>query len=221
MAQLANEIRAFFPALGLIEQLKPRSGDQTGSEAAAAVPEEPSAPLEHEIETQYRDGHWYSLRIRPYKTVDNKVDGAVLVFISIDEAKEREKIAKVADAFSDGIIQTVRDPLVVLDENLHVEKVNQAFYDIFKVKPDQTIGRLFYELGNRQWDIPELRNLLEKILPEKLEVRDFAVSHKFEEVGSKTIVVHARTLDLKGQKELLILITLHDLTEYGTEETEL
>jgi two-component system CheB/CheR fusion protein len=167
-----------------------------------------------EFETRYRDGHWYSLRIRPYKTVDNKIDGAVLVFTNIDEAKNRERLTKAADAFSDGIIQTVRDPLVVLDGGLHVERVNQAFYDIFKVSPEQTIGRLFYELGNRQWDIPELRNLLENVLPKKLEVRDFAVSHRFEEVGPKTIVVHARSLDLEGQKKLLILITLHDLTEY-------
>jgi len=167
-----------------------------------------------EIETQDREGHWYSVRIRPYKTQDNRIDGAVIVFVNIDDGKTRERLAKAADAYSDGIIQTVRDPLVVLDEGLRVERVNSAFYEIFKVNPAETVGRLFYELGNGQWDIPELRDLLENVLPKKQEVRDFAVSHRFEVVGQKTVVVHARTLEWEGQKKLLILITLHDLTEY-------
>jgi len=167
-----------------------------------------------ELETQDKDGHWYSIRIRPYKTIDNKIDGAVLVFVNIDESKNREKLARAADYYSDGIIQTVRDPLVVLDQDLRVERANQAFYDIFKVKAEGTIGRLFYDLGNRQWDNSDLRNLLENVLPKKREVRDFKISHHFEEVGEKTILVHARSLEWEGQKKLLILITLHDLTEY-------
>jgi two-component system CheB/CheR fusion protein len=166
-----------------------------------------------EIETRDRDGHWYSIRIRPYRTLDNKIDGAVLLFINIDEAKSREKIAHAIDAYSDGIIQTVRDPLVVLDQGLCVERVNRAFYDVFKVKPEDTIGRLFYDLGNRQWDIPELRDLLANVLPEKTEVRDFEVSHHFEQVGEKTVVVDARSLEWEGQKKFLMLITLHDTTE--------
>jgi two-component system CheB/CheR fusion protein len=163
-----------------------------------------------EVETQDRDGHWYSVRIRPYKTVGHKIDGAVLVFINSDEGRARERLAQAADAYSDGIIQTVRDPLIVLDEGLRVERVNQAFYDTFKVKREETLGRLFYELGNHQWDIPELRDLLENVLPKKLEVRDFEVSHHFDVVGEKTIVVHARRLEWEGQKKLLMLITLHD-----------
>jgi two-component system CheB/CheR fusion protein len=166
-----------------------------------------------ELETQDRSGHWYSIRIRPYKTIDHKIDGAVLVFVNIDESKNRERLTRAADVYSEGIIQTVRDPLVVLDEHFHVEKANQAFYDIFQVNPKETVGRLFYELGNRQWNIPELRDLLENVLPKKLEVRDFHMSHRFEQVGEKSLVVHARSLEWEGQKKLLILITLHDLTK--------
>lgn len=173
-----------------------------------------------EIETQDKKGHWYSIRIRPYQTSDNKIDGAVLVFVNIDEGKTREKLAQAANTYSDGIIQTVRDPLVVLDEALRVERVNQAFYDVFKVKPEETVGHLFYDLGNGQWDIPELRNLLENVLPKKLEIRDYEVSHHFEVIGAKTLMVHARSLEWDGQKKLLMLITLHDLTdkEHKTKE---
>jgi two-component system CheB/CheR fusion protein len=165
-----------------------------------------------ELETQDRDGHWYSVRIRPYQTADNKIDGAVLVFVNIDEVKSRGKIARAADIYSEGIIQTVRDPLVVLDGRLNVEKANQAFYDVFKVSARDTVGQSFYDLGNRQWDIPELRNLLENVLPNKQEVSDFRVTHTFPAVGTKSLVLHARTLEWEGQKKMLILITLHDLT---------
>lgn len=165
-----------------------------------------------ELETQDQDGHWYSVRIRPYKTSDNKIDGAVLVFLNIDEMKTRIKLAKEVDVLSEGIIQTVRDPLVVLDESFRVERANHAFYDVFQVKSDETIGKIFFELGNRQWDIPELRNLIENVLPKKTEVKNYKVTHSFEKVGAKTLVLHARNLEWKGQKKLLILITLHDLT---------
>lgn len=166
-----------------------------------------------EMEMHDRTGAWYSVRIRPYKTVDHKIDGAVLVFINIDDVKSREKAVQAALQYSDGIIQTVRDPLVVLDDHLNIERANQAFYDTFKVKAENTIGHSFYELGNKQWDIPNLRKLLEEVLPAQKEVRDFEVVHHFETVGKKTILLNARTLEWAGQRKLLILIALHDLTE--------
>ena len=166
-----------------------------------------------EIETRDRNGVWYSIRIRPYKTTDNKIDGAVLVFINIDDVKNKERTAQAALQYSNGIIETVRDPLVVLDQKLHIERANQAFYDTFNVKKEDTIGRTFYELGNRQWDIPQLRTLLEDVLPRKKEVRNFEVVHHFETIGKKAITLNARALEWEGQIKLLILIALHDVTE--------
>jgi len=165
-----------------------------------------------ETETRDRNGHWFSIQIRPYHTVDNKVEGAVIVMMNVDDVKFRENQALEAERFSDGIIQTVRDPLVVLSSDLHVERANQAFYDTFKVNSDATIGRKFYELGNGQWDIAELRTMLEKVLPEKLEVRDFKVRHSFEQIGIKEMILNARTLEWAGQKKLFLLISIHDYT---------
>ncbi|MDZ4676574.1 MAG: chemotaxis protein CheB [Oligoflexia bacterium] len=166
-----------------------------------------------EKETRDQNGIWYSVRIRPYKTIDNKIDGAVIVFVNINDVKIKQIHIEEATRYSDGVIQTIRDPLVVLDQNLCVERANQAFYDTFQVIEKDTIGRPFYELGNRQWNIPELRNLLEDVLPQKSEVRNFEVVHHFEKIGAKIMTLNARTLEWAGQKKHLILIRLHDLTE--------
>lgn len=167
-----------------------------------------------EIETKDRNNQWYSIRIRPYKTTDNRIDGAVIVFVNIDEAKKREEIVRETQTYSDGIIQTVRDPLIVLDANLRVERANQAFFDIFKLRSKDTLGHLFYEIGDGHWKSPELRTLLEEVLPQQKEVRDFKVVKKFPRVGERTLLLNARALEWEGQIKLLILISLHDLTEH-------
>ncbi len=166
-----------------------------------------------EAEIQDRQGLWYSIRIRPYKTIDNKIDGAVIVFVNINDTKIKQNLIEDAKKYSEGVIQTVRDPLVVLDKDLRIERANQAFYDTFKVTEQDTIGHTFYEIGNQQWDIPTLKTLLEDVLPSKSEIRNFEVSHKFEQIGDKIIMLNARTLEWEGQKKHLILIGLHDLTE--------
>ncbi len=166
-----------------------------------------------EAETQDRQGLWYSIRIRPYKTIDNKIDGAVIVFVNINDVKLKQNLIEDAKRYSEGVIQTVRDPLVVLDKDLRIERANQAFYDTFKVTEQETIGHTFYEIGNQQWDIPRLKTLLEDVLPSKSEIRNFEVNHKFEQIGDKIIILNARTLEWEGQRKHLILIGLHDLTE--------
>jgi hypothetical protein len=96
---------------------------------------------------------------------------------------------------------------------LCVERANQAFYDTFLVSEIDTVGRQFYDLGNRQWNIRELKTLLEEVLPQKAEVRNFEVVHDFQNIGEKIMILNARTLEWEGQKKHLILISLHDLTE--------
>jgi two-component system, chemotaxis family, CheB/CheR fusion protein len=166
-----------------------------------------------EMEARDKKGIWYSVRIRPYKTIDNKIDGAVIVFININDFKIKQNLIEEARRYSEGVIQTVRDPLIILDKDLCVERANQAFYDTFHVTEKDTIGRQFYDLGNRQWNIPELKTLLEDVLPQKAEVRNFEVIHDFQAIGEKIMVLNARTLEWEGQKKHLILIGLHDLTE--------
>jgi len=115
---------------------------------------------EREREVQDNNGRWYSLRVRPYFTLDNKVDGAVLVLVDIDALKQTQREITEAREFAESTVETVREPLLVLDGELRVTSANGSFYREFSVTPAETVGRLIYDLGNRQWDIPRLRALL-------------------------------------------------------------
>jgi PAS domain S-box-containing protein len=115
-----------------------------------------------------------------------------------------------AHAYAEHIISTVREPLVVLDQELRVESVNRAFYHTFGVTPADTIGRLLYDLGNRQWDIPELRGLLEEILPQNQTIEDFLVEWDFEHVGRRIMLLNARRMPstMHGR----IVLAIEDIT---------
>src|SRR4030067_368861 len=99
-----------------------------------------------------------------------------------DEARE----------YAESIINTVREPLIALDQDLRVVKVSRSFYEFFKVKPEETMGQLIYDLGNKQWDIPKLRELLETILPQKTTFDNYEVEHDFATIGRRIIVFNAR-----------------------------
>ena len=116
-------------------------------------------------------------------------------------------------AFAEGIVETVREPLVVLDADLRVRTANRSFYQTFGVTPGQTEGRLLFELGNRQWDIPRLRELLEEILPRDSHFNDFEVDHEFEGIGRRSMVLNARRLPPAGGRPGLILLAIEDATE--------
>jgi PAS domain S-box-containing protein len=116
-----------------------------------------------------------------------------------------------AHAYAEHIISTVREPLVVLDPELRVETVNRAFYHTFGVTSADTIGRLLYDVGNRQWDIPELRGLLEEILPQNQTIEDFLVEWDFEPVGRRIMLLNARRMPnaMHGR----IVLAIEDMTE--------
>jgi two-component system CheB/CheR fusion protein len=189
----------------------PASGDVLDLEAFVA--EVIDSVHEHERRIQDRHGHWYLLRARPYLTLDNRVDGAVLVLTDIDELMRQGQAVADARDFSDAIIRTVRDPLVILDADLRIERANDAFYDTFKVTPVEAEGRLIFELGNRQWDIPRLHELLEDILPRQSAFNDFEVSHTFETIGRRSMRLNARTLRGADGESARILLGIEDVTE--------
>src|SRR5918911_2676565 len=116
------------------------------------------------------------------------------------------------DTLAESIIDTMRDPLLVLDARLRVVRASREFYRTFAVSPEETEGRLVYELGNRQWDIPRLRILLEEILPQNTTFRDFEVVHTFEHIGRKVMLLNARRLcGGPGEREM-ILLAIEDAT---------
>jgi two-component system CheB/CheR fusion protein len=115
--------------------------------------------------------------------------------------------------YSESIINTIREPLIALDQDLRVVSVSRSFYETFKAKPEQTVGQLIYDLGNKQWDIPKLRELLETILPQKTTFDNYEVEHDFADIGRRTMLLNARQIQRVMGKERIILLAMEDITE--------
>ncbi len=131
------------------------------------------------------------------------------------------KIKNEINDFTENIFDTVREPLLVLDKNLIVIKANTSFYKFFKVTQDQTVGSLIYDLGNKQWNIPSLKELLEKILPQKTSFDDYEVEHIFASIGRRVMLLNARQIERAFGKEKIILLAIEDITERKSEEDRL
>lgn len=134
----------------------------------------------------------------------------------------REQFTTVADAcaLAQAIVDTVREPILVLDKDLRVIAASRSFYSTFKVNPEHTQRRLFYELGDGQWDIPKLRVLLEKIIPEHGMMEGYEVEHEFPGVGHRTICLNARQVRYEQGADTTILLGLEDVTERRLLERE-
>lgn len=126
---------------------------------------------------------------------------------------ETKKTDDEVGEFAENIINTIREPLLLLNKNLKVVKANSSFYKHFKVNELSTIGRLIYELGNNQWDIPRLRELLETILPEKTTFENYEVQHNFDIIGKRTMLLNARQIERSPGKEMIILLAIEDITD--------
>src|SRR5471030_2471544 len=116
------------------------------------------------------------------------------------------------ETYAQDIVDTVREPLLMLDTTLRVRSANRAFYQTFRVSPAETENRLIYELGNGQWDIPALRTLLEEIIPQKSVFNDYELEHDFPSIGRRVMLLNARELRPGDHTELLVL-AMEDVTE--------
>jgi two-component system CheB/CheR fusion protein len=160
-----------------------------------------------EREVQDTDGRWRSLEIRPYRTSDNRIEGAVLALPDIDRIKRGEQYLKK-------IIDNVPNPLLVLDADQRVLLANLTFCATFKVSQSQTLGQFLHHLGNEQWNILKLRELLEKVLSKNQLVKDFVVSHEFPEIGQRTMLVSGRRIeDVPRGSSPMLLLAIEDITE--------
>jgi two-component system CheB/CheR fusion protein len=175
--------------------------------------------MPRETEVQTKDGHWRLMRIMPYRTIDNVIDGVAITFVDIHEQKmAAERLQKLNQAiqeareYAESIVETVREPLLVLDGGLQVISANRSFFKTFQVKPEETKGSLIYELGNRQWDIPMLRELLEDILPQNTSLEGFEVEHHFPTIGRKKMLLNARKIVTNTMGKKMILLAIEDIT---------
>jgi PAS domain S-box-containing protein len=136
-------------------------------------------------------------------------------------SKGTDRSVQEAREYTESILDTVREPLVILDADLRVISANRSFYQIYKVTPEETKNQLIYNLGNRQWDIPRLRELLEEILPQNTVFDDFEVEHDFKTIGQRTMLLNARRVYREAKKTQMILLAIEDVTERKQAEEEL
>ncbi len=153
----------------------------------------------------------FSIRLLPYRTRENIIDGVVLTFMDLSEMR----LLTMAKLFAESIVNTVREPLLVLDGELQVVSANQAFYSNFKVTREETEKRPIYELGAGQWNIPELRKRLEEIISQDGGFADFKMEQDFPQIGPRVMVLNARRIPAGGDRPHLILLAIEDVTGRG------
>jgi two-component system CheB/CheR fusion protein len=166
-----------------------------------------------EREIQDQNGHWYLVSVRPYRTVDNRIDGVVVVFFDIDTLKRTLQAAEEARDYAEGLIETVREPLIVLDSDLRVERATSAFYETFRVSRAETEGRFLYDLGNGQWNVPRLRELLGESLFRNQSFQDLEVEHTFPHIGRRRMRLNGKRISPDGARNRSVLLAIEDVTE--------
>jgi two-component system CheB/CheR fusion protein len=168
-----------------------------------------------EREVQATDGSWFLMRILPYRTAKNAIDGLVLTFLDITKMKEAERVVEAARGMAASIVETVREPLLVLDDQLRVISANQSFYRTFQVTPREVELQLLYHLCNGAWNIPDLRSLLEEILPKCTTFQDFMVDSTFPRIGRKVFALNGRRLEQEAAQPGRILLAMEEVKGEG------
>ena len=168
-----------------------------------------------EFVVRSRPGRWYSVRMVPYRTTENVIDGVVVTFIDMTAVKQAEEAQQTARRYAEHILAAVREPFLVLDAELRVQSANPAFYAYFGATPAETVQRRIYELGGRQWDLPSLRTLLEEIIPQNASFDDYAIEAEFPGRGRRKLLLNARRIEQTGSQPQLILLAFEDVTAKG------
>ena len=166
----------------------------------------------HEKEVETTDGSWQLMRVMPYRTIENVIEGLVITFVNIDAMKNIEAKGSKARKYFENIVNTTRGPLIVMDEDLRVIFANRSFYRSFKTSAKQIVGGTIYDLGAGQWDLPELRELLETVLPNDQSIEDYEIAGEFPKIGHRVFALNARRIEQSGGLPGLILLAFEDLT---------
>ncbi len=165
----------------------------------------------HEVEVQTTEGKWRLLRMLPYRTSENVIDGVVVTFVDVDRVKRAELLA-ASRAFAQGIVQTVREPLVVLDGSLRIVSANRAFIELFGLSLEGPFERRsLFDVGGDFFALPRLRALLDEVVTSGSAFQDFQVEHTFGET-KRRILLNARRLESEAATPGHILLALGDVT---------
>ncbi len=156
------------------------------------------------------------------KTIGNTE--AIELLKDIKEIKDIKNLTVedvvVMFAYAEAIVETVREPLVILNEALCIKTANKAFFDMFRVNKSETYNKCIFDIGNGQWDTPDLKKLLLEVLPKNSVFNDYEITHTFEDIGQRTMILNARRIVLEGHKTELILLAIEDVTEIRKIEKE-
>lgn len=166
-----------------------------------------------------KEGEWYQLSILPYRTMEDRIDGAVLTFSSIAAQKRAQqeltvlgkKIQEQGWDFAKHIVDSMREALLILDEGLNVQLANPVFYKTFRLRPEETMHRSFWELDKIPWPKAELRKLFEALKKEDA-LEDRRVLLNFPEKGKKEFALNARRLQSQDAKEHWIMLAIEEIT---------
>lgn len=134
---------------------------------------------------------------------------------------DADQLWEVAWTYIRTVVDTLREPFLVLDQDLRIISANKTFYTVFKVSQKETENKKVYDLGNGQWDIPKLKILLEDILPKNTYFEDFKVEHDFPKIGFKIMILNARRIHTTGEERPIILLAMEDITKQKQLEDQL
>src|SRR5690554_2129931 len=167
---------------------------------------------ENEREIRTDDGRYFAQRILPYRSADGSIGGVCITFSDVTEARNEAIRAQANGEYSDAVIRTVRTALLVLDADLRVVRANRFFRQHFMEESTSAVGTHIFEMSQRRWDIPRLRDLLQKVLPERHEVNDFELEHDFAKLCHRVLRINAHTI-LHPTDAPQILLCIEDMTE--------
>jgi two-component system CheB/CheR fusion protein len=165
-----------------------------------------------EREVRDRDGRWHSLRVRPYTTTDNQIDGAVITLEDISALKSSVEQVTAAREHAETLVDSVPVPLVLLDTDLRVTWASRSFYETFELTPEETITHFVYEMGNGRWSLPALRKALTEVLEKNVGFHQFEVEDASARVEAKTMLLNARPMQSEQKVGRLILLAIDDIT---------
>ncbi len=161
------------------------------------------------------DGKWFQMRVLPYRTFENRIDGLVATFNDITGIKQLELSIQDARNYAESIIATVLEPLLVLNADLQVASANRSFYTTFNVTQEEIEGKLLYSIGNGLWDLPQLRQLLNDILENGTGFEGYRIEHDFPTIGHRIMMLNARRIHSDSGPEL-ILLAIEDITNLSS-----
>ena len=162
------------------------------------------------VELRDREGRWCELRLRPYRTADNRIGGVVMVLIDIDQLRRAQEESSQARQFAESIVQAVQTPLLALGKDLRIRMANRAFYDGYGIEPAEVENMSFLEIRQGEWNFPELRAALEGTMEDRAAAGEVELEGEFGGQGKKNVCIHLRSVQPDGEK--LILAALEDIT---------